>query len=192
MKIRTVFDITGTDKGHVHGYDRYYSQLFETYVPDSILEIGVYRAHSLLAWRLLFPTSTIHGLDIKTSNVTQNSILMSDAKMIVHDSTKKTVKSVIDSTYDVIIDDGSHYYKDQIRTFKNLQNSFNKYYIIEDYMWNPNSAVKYLNRLGYLNVKVFPSFLRNVRVNINTITKNANKQNKNKTVNLSMIVITKT
>lgn len=148
MKAERAFAEAGTDKGVIHGYDRFYDELFENYIPDSLLEIGIKGGHSLAAWKLLFPKCNITGIDIKNAEFTKKLIAFSNAKIIIEDSTK--FKSKIN--YDVIVDDGSHYYKDIMKTFLNLHTNFKKYYIIEDWHYDLDIARRFLNKHGYHNI----------------------------------------
>ena len=152
MRAFRAFSQAATDKGYVHGYDRYYDKLFKTYTPDSLLEIGVKGGRSLTAWRIMFPECSITGVDITDKEFSKRLIKFSQAKIVVEDATKPEIVNILDNNYDVIVDDGSHYYKDIIKSFKLLHNKFNKYYIIEDWHYDLDIAKKFLNKHGYHNV----------------------------------------
>jgi cephalosporin hydroxylase len=151
------FSQAGTDKGYVHGYDRHYDKMFENYDPDSLLEIGVKRGSSLAAWRIMFPDCKITGIDITDKEFIKNKIDFSQAEIVLEDSTKPKILDKLKSSYNVIIDDGSHYYKDIMRTFDLLHTRFNKYYVIEDYCYDLDMAKKFLNERGYYNVSFYSS-----------------------------------
>lgn len=152
MRAFRAFAQAATDKGFIHGYDRYYDDLFENYTPDSLLEIGVKEGQSLAAWRIMFPKCDITGVDITDREFYHQFLNFSQAKIVLGDSTKPETVNRLDSKYDVIIDDGSHYYKDIMKSFKLLHTKFNKYYIIEDWHYDVDIARKFLNNYGYHNV----------------------------------------
>lgn len=103
----------------------------------SVLEIGVQNGGSLEVWARYLPRVTkIIGCDI---DVSCGKLTYSDPRItvIVGDATdKKTKKKVLDvsSTFDLIIDDGSHLPADIIKTFWTYFPSLNHggYLIIED------------------------------------------------------------
>lgn len=164
MKAEKAFAKVGTDKGFIHGYDRFYGPIFEDFKPKSLLEIGVKFGHSLAAWRLMFPNCDITGCDIKDVEFSKELIAFSGANIIIEDSTKPKIKERLKNNYDVIIDDGSHYYKDIIRTFKNLHDRFNEYYIIEDWHYDLDIAKRFLNSYGFYNVSFHLSHRSNLTV----------------------------
>lgn len=187
MKSLKAFSLSNTDKGKWHGYDKYYDEVFKDYVPNSLLEIGVKRGNSLAAWKMLFPNCDLHGLDITNREFESNLIEFSGAKITIGNSTKLEVANKFVNIYDVIIDDGSHYYKDMMRTFKHFHTKFEKYYIIEDYVYDLELARQFISNFGYHNI----SFYKSNRSNI-TIPKNAIFRTKSKkiiTIDQSLIVI---
>jgi hypothetical protein len=157
MKAFRAFAMSKCDKGHVHGYDRYYDEIFEDYTPNSLLEVGIKKGNSLVAWRLMFPKCDITGIDMTDEAFSMKHINYVEAKIIIEDSTKPQVLNKIEDNYDIIIDDGSHYYRDILRTFKNLHTKFNNYYIIEDWYYDLNFIKKFLNSYGYHNVSFYKS-----------------------------------
>ena len=157
MKAFRAFAKTNCDKGYVHGYDRYYDEIFEDYIPNSLLEIGISSGNSLAAWRLMFPKCDIWGIDITAKYFFKKNINFANANIVIADSTKLETVQKLKSNYDVIIDDGSHYYKDTMRNFKNFHNKFNNYYIIEDYYYDVDLAKKFINNFGYDNITFYKS-----------------------------------
>lgn len=154
------FSKATTDKGYAHGYDVHYDRIFENFEPKSLLEIGIKQGSSLLAWRYMFPDCEITGVDITKKDFSTVKIFPSRAKIIIGDATKSRILKKLQSNYDVIIDDGSHYYKDIMRTFKLLHTKFNKYYVIEDYFYDVDMAKKFLSNLGYHKVYFYNSEAR--------------------------------
>jgi 23S rRNA U2552 (ribose-2'-O)-methylase RlmE/FtsJ len=122
--------IDGGDKGTIHSYiDEYYEPQFSHYRESSkrILEIGINNGHSLKMWKdYFYNQEEIIGVDIK-------EIDLPDFNVIIGDATNPSTFTNIESL-DVIVDDGSHKFKDQIRTFNILFPKLNKggVYVIED------------------------------------------------------------
>jgi 23S rRNA U2552 (ribose-2'-O)-methylase RlmE/FtsJ len=127
-----------TDKleiGHVEYYESYFKPL--RYEKLNILEIGVFRGNSIKVWSEYFANSTIIGIDIEKIDV---SIFNSNKKNIEIHQGSQNDKEFLDkiiskyTKFDIIIDDGSHYPKDVIRSFKILFPALdlNGLYFIED------------------------------------------------------------
>jgi len=190
-KIKSSFKQTNTDKDIVHGYDRVYYQIFKDYTPNSLLEIGVYKGDSLASWRLLFPNIELSGIDVTDTNFNKKIIEFSDSNIIIGDSTNKEILNLVDKSYDVIIDDGSHFYKDIIKTFLNFKDKFNHMYVIEDCMYKQKFLIKLIKRLGFNNVKIYPSNVKNILVNKGWLSTNKYCHDKKIKINLYIIIIYK-
>lgn len=189
-KIRLAFDLTGTDKGYCHGYDRWYDRVFKNYTPQSLLEIGVMQGRSLAAWKLVFPKCSITGVDIQTVRMDNRFVEMADAKIIIADSTKPNIVDRLDGIYDVIIDDGSHFYKHIIETFENLKDQFKYAYIIEDAMYNHDQIIQSIKKLGFTKIEVYDSHNTNIPVNTSWLKTNEYGDVRDITqVDLKMIVV---
>jgi hypothetical protein len=94
----------------------------------ALLEIGVWQGHSLAMWNEYFEKATIVGLDIAPSRC------LFDVDVRECDATNaEQIQSVLgDSTYDYIIDDGSHRVEDQVRSLELLWDRLNgggKYFV---------------------------------------------------------------
>lgn len=126
---KSAFDVAETDKGEAHQYHHMYGLLFAAVTPKSLLEVGVLSGNSMLAWKKLFPEAALTGLDNK-----ERELVTTEFEYVFGDSTDPSVTKKL-STYDVIIDDGSHHIYDQILTFNNLKDKFNYFYVIEDIGW---------------------------------------------------------
>lgn len=189
MRFSEAFASTGTDKLSSHGYDRYYDQIFDGYNPKSLLEIGIKTGRSLASWRLMFPDAYIAGLDITDKFFMDEYIRFSEADVTIADSTKANIKEQMTDTYDVIIDDGSHYYKDLMKTFENFHDRFETYYIIEDYFYDIRYADKFIRKFGFSDVKFYPSRTQNVKVNKTVIFNHTEDRKEYIHIDLHMIVI---
>lgn len=124
--------VIGGDKGTIHSYiDHYYELAFSDVRPIAkrILEIGINSGHSLRMWKEYFYNSQeIIGVDI---NQPKEQIL--DCTVVIGDATDAETFKNIDNL-DIIIDDGSHIFKHQKKTFDILYPKLNKggIYVIED------------------------------------------------------------
>lgn len=133
-------DYTGAghgDKGSVHTYIESYERLLTPYRNNScnILEIGLAYGESLEMWHEFFDSkANIYGLDIHTKEI--GPYLTDERfKINIMDATSPLIPQYYEGIkFDVIIEDGSHTFKDQIETFNLLKGNMNKggIYIIED------------------------------------------------------------
>ena len=124
------------DKGTAHTYIPEYSRLFEPYRDKkiNILEIGVAYGESLEMWSEYFPNAKVYGVDIHDKEI--HPYLEDERfKIWISDATKpEFVEELGRLKFDIIIDDGSHFYQDQLDTFKLLKSKVKKggLFIIED------------------------------------------------------------
>ena len=113
-------------------YEKYFEK--NRFNIKTVLEIGVYKGSSLKMWKEYFPNATIYGIDInpnaKQYEEDRINIIIADQNS---DDDLKKIKNSIKSI-DILIDDGSHITKHQIKTYEYLSTniSHNGYYIIED------------------------------------------------------------
>jgi len=135
MELLHIFRKYNTDKGTDHKYHVPYTENFEILRNKkiNILEIGVRDCGSLRAWKEYFPNATIYGMDIDSDCLKYKkegfNIYIGDQNNI------DDLKKFNDILFDIIIDDGSHFTKHIVNTFrfmfnKNLKN--NGIYVIED------------------------------------------------------------
>ena len=127
-----------TDKlelGYVELYESYFKPLREKKL--NILEIGVFRGASIKVWSEYFINSTIVGIDInkvdeKVFNTNKKNIEIHQGSQSDKDFLDKIISKY--KKFDIIIDDGSHYPKDVIKSFKILFPALdsNGLYFIED------------------------------------------------------------
>ena len=152
------FRAAGSDK-HIHGYHEYYQQIMDENV-NSILEIGIKAGASLFAWKQLLPRAKIAGMDINPEELTEAgyvSLTRRGIDCVFGDSTNKEHTERVKGNFDIIIDDGSHFYVDIMATFENFKDRFNKYYIIEDSMYDHEGVVEFIKSKGFSNVEVYDS-----------------------------------
>lgn len=189
-KIRAIFEETGTDKADSHGYEKYYASIFENFIPNSLLEIGVREGRSIAAWSILFPETKITGLDITHSKLLKNIQNFTGADFFIGDSTKIETSTIFDDRFDIIIDDGSHYYKDILRTFVNFKEKFNHVYVIEDLMYKSEFVKKFIERSGEYSAQIVPSKVKNVYVDKTFLENNYySKQSEKLKIDLFMVIV---
>lgn len=101
----------GTDKSSLH---HHYLGLYEILFgwmknePIGILEVGVQFGNSIRTWREYFPNAYIVGIDSIDNGVTFPE--ESGVRIIIHDA----YQNIVADKFDIIIDDGSHFPKDQV------------------------------------------------------------------------------
>jgi len=159
----------GTDKAsNYHDYLNFYQRYFAPIRRDRIrlLEIGVFGGASLAVWEEYFPNGTIIGADIDPSTVrfARSRVMI---EILDQSNLEHLVRlGVKHGPFDVIIEDGSHFWEHQTTSFKTLF-PFVKdggIYIVEDLQTNFGamaagyrgvasiSCVEYLKRLVDLRV----------------------------------------
>ena len=151
-----IFDRWGTDKA-TNGYAGAYECLFRRGRNDigALLEIGIgtmipgvhssmvgyagqgYKpGGSLRAWRDFFPNATVYGMDVQpdTQFADEERIVTLLGNSTDPSQVGQALQHARHKTFDIIIDDGSHYAADQIATLKNLFPLVNPSgtYIVED------------------------------------------------------------
>lgn len=141
-----------------HNYlDFYEKQLPDREFAGRLLEIGVMDGLSMKMWREYYPNAEIVGIDIKDMDFMHNSDwqVPESVKLIKCDGTDPKQTGPL-GMFDIIIDDGSHYWADQQASFKHLYyNQLNKggFYILED-LWTSEIdfyANAKINTKEYLN-----------------------------------------
>lgn len=119
-----------TKKDFIHLYKNY----FETFRNKklNLLEIGIDKGNSLRLWREFFTNANIIGIDIEKKDFTIDGVDF----FIGDQSNLNFLKTVINEykTFDIIIDDGSHFTKHIITSFNILFPYLNEdgMYIVED------------------------------------------------------------
>lgn len=111
----------GTDKqSSMHGYTNYYKFYFDPIRQNvkKVLEFGVLSGASLRMWRDYFPNAVIHGIDINSKCIRQQSERIKITIGNLNDPA--FVASFIAQNgddFDIMVDDASHINKEQIGTF---------------------------------------------------------------------------
>lgn len=137
-RLEFCFDESGSDKASGHNYHIVYSKILPEN-PKYLLEIGISNDHtpgktSLYAWKNFYPDTKIIGADIIPDKLVNEDGISS---YLLDQSDEKDLKKFANHfshQFDVIVDDGSHIFKDARKTFEALFPllSYNGVFIIED------------------------------------------------------------
>lgn len=146
-----------------HTYGNSYDEIFENFDKNSnlnILEIGIQKGGSLMAWKEYFLNSNIYGVDIIDCILDEYrrddfNYVISDIK---DDSVKEKFKNVM---FDIIIDDGSHFLHDVLFVVENYLEKLNKngVLIIEDCQ-QPEYWLNEINKILPINCEITTKDLR--------------------------------
>jgi SAM-dependent methyltransferase len=106
----------GGDKGTQHSYIDVYEREMTRRSDIDVLEIGVWQGHSLAMWSEYFLGSRVIGLDVDLSRLRYEV----DARQCDATSAEALTATLGDSTFDYIVDDGSHLPSHQAQSFRLL------------------------------------------------------------------------
>ncbi len=127
-----------TDKLWLHSYLDTYDNLFSKFINKDInlLEIGIGNGGSLLLWQKYFTRkSNIYCIDISFSELTHKDLVSEENMIIIWKDIESCTPSILSPImFDVVIDDGSHHLKHQIKSWELFKNRLNPggILIIED------------------------------------------------------------
>lgn len=127
----------------MHDYLKHYWRHFHDYreTATNVIELGVETGASLRMWAEFFPKATIHGLDInpecKRHEADRIRVHIGDQS---NEADLRAMVESLDAPPEIIIDDGSHYYRHQISAFNMLfpVMATHAVYAIEDVGAHPN------------------------------------------------------
>jgi hypothetical protein len=120
-----------TDKATYHKFCVDYEKHLPSGI-ESLMEIGVGEGNSIRMWAEWLPKAKITGVDVANT---------SDIEVPAN-VTLLTTDRPPQEEFDVIVDDGSHMWRDQIQNFNLLVKNAKKAYIIEDIHTSLNKAFK--------------------------------------------------
>ena len=149
-RIIDIFNESKSDKRD-HGYPEIYAKhLPES--PKKILEIGIKEGYSAQAWHKIFPDAKIYGLDIF---IEYDFPFVADWVQWFkgHQADYHILNDIRQhGPFDIIIDDGSHNWRDQLMTFYGLWGCCDLY-VCEDIMldnfWSQGLPVE--DNIKFLN-----------------------------------------
>jgi len=141
MTFEEAFRIDNTDK-LTHGYHEYYQELIGKEPINSVLEIGIFKGNSLKAWQKVWPFASVEGIEL--DKIPEH--IMEKFTVYRHDSTNIHNAKLLNKNYDLIVDDASHHWKNQLDTFNNYYEKANKFYVIEDLLgeYGQNKILEHL------------------------------------------------
>lgn len=146
-----------TNSRHCHPYTLFYDSLFKNNKNEKlqIAELGILEGASLLMWNEYFTNANLYGFDYdyklikkfedthKINNIQLSHIDVTDKNSI------QTVFNKLNIMYDIIIEDTTHQFEDQIRVIENIYQYLKPggILIIEDIFKSYNEN-DYINRLN--------------------------------------------
>lgn len=137
--IADIMNEVGSDKSVPHQYEIGYAKLLERPVKN-LMEIGISNSikeySSVWGWSKLFPTASIYGIDIVPEKMINHGRIVT---FLADQSDPAALENFIqllgETKMDVIIDDGSHWFKDSSVSFNILYDKLlarGGVYIVED------------------------------------------------------------
>ncbi len=146
-----IFEDKDTDKLVDHSYVPVYETLFAPLreKPVTLLEIGVLRGGSLLAWLEFFPAARILGLDVAPPSNLRHERLT----LIAGNQTDEALLRSL-GQLDIVIDDGSHVPEEQALSYRILRDRVSYCYCVED-IQPVASALAYWRGIPHATVHEF-------------------------------------
>lgn len=146
-----------TNERHCHPYTLFYNALFRNQKNNNlnIAEIGILNGSSLLMWREYFSNSKIYGFEYNNDLINSfrkkynnNNIILSNINVKDKNNIKNAFNN-LNKKYDIIIDDSTHEFEDQINVIQNTYEYLNDggILIIEDIFKKYNEK-DYIDRLA--------------------------------------------
>lgn len=138
LPLPTTLKLFGSDKQQSdgHGYGSLYAGIIgrRRYQHLKLLEIGVLSGASLLAWRAFFPRATTVGFDLEDKSAFAAGRRTRCYQGDQGNAADLAKVSVLEGSFDVIIDDGSHQSRHKIFSFLHLFDNLRPggFYVIED------------------------------------------------------------
>ena len=183
-----LFHFYGSDKANIfknknregHGYSNFYTKHLDNFKNEkiNILEIGSYAGASAAAFKKYFFNSNIYCFDVNISNFKYKSKNIHVYGLDISNETRviKTLNKIFNkyqfTSFDLIIDDGSHNLKDILFSL----NFFFKYlkktgtFIIEDFK-HPN-YYQYNRNINHILMDVFLENIKNKKYSKSSIINN--------------------
>jgi predicted O-methyltransferase YrrM len=146
-----------TDDRHCHPYTLFYDTIFKNRRNDplKIAELGILNGSSLLMWREYFTNAEIYGFEYNQDLINNFKEFYDNERISlshINVNDKESIEgsfSELNIMYDVIIDDTTHIFEDQIRIIENTYQYLKPggMMIIED-IFKSNSETEYISRLA--------------------------------------------
>lgn len=111
----SLFTKYGSDKNTNHRYGPVYDQLFPNRAAvKNVLEVGLAQGQSILAWREIFISAHIVGIDIEPCSVERGP------RLEIHQGDQRDehalLRAVNGRKFDLIVEDASHIFDNSLRT----------------------------------------------------------------------------
>jgi hypothetical protein len=155
--------------GEGHCYGPAYDQIFDSFNRNdklNILEIGVQKGGSLVAWKEYFQNASIYGIDIEDQIL--DEYRRNDFNYLIEDIKSDEAKAWLkDKTFDIIIDDGSHKPYDIMYVVDNFLKNLNPkgWMVLED-CWQPEQWISLVQNLIPADYTMFTYDVRSIKNNI--------------------------
>jgi glycosyltransferase involved in cell wall biosynthesis len=162
---------TETTSGHRHPYTPVYDTLFSSLKDENInvLEIGIEKNDSINIWRKYFSSANIYGFEfnedylLNARNQNLENVFYEKINVKEDNSIKQTFQKV-GIKYDIIIDDATHLFEDQIRVVYNSVDYLNEGGILvvedifrnrseEDYQKELQDVLKYFKSVTFMTTE---------------------------------------
>src|ERR1700687_2154936 len=117
-----------------HSYTPYYHELLHSRTIKRVLEIGIYEGASLRMWKDYFPSAEIFGIDNDRKRLFYEDRIFTILGDQSSEADLHYVASFLGGSFDLIVDDGSHWAEHQIISVNALMPFVNDggLYVIED------------------------------------------------------------
>ena len=148
-----------TDYRHCHPYTLFYEGLFSSNKGDimNIAEIGILFGSSLLMWKEYFINSNIYGFEYDNNLINNfrqncdNTKIILDYINVTDRNSIKTAFNASNCLFDIIIEDTTHLFEDQINVIENIYQYLKPggILIIED-IFKSYKEIDYINRLQHI------------------------------------------
>jgi glycosyltransferase involved in cell wall biosynthesis len=160
-----------TTSGHRHPYTPAYEDLFSHLRNENInvLEIGIEKNDSINIWRKYFPSANIYGFEFNEEYLenarNQNLANVFYEKIdVTNSSSIKQTFQKVGIKYDIIIDDSTHVFEDQIKVIHNSLEYLNENGILvvedifrdrseEDYQKELQGVLKYFSSATFITTE---------------------------------------
>ena len=117
-----------TDYNHSHPYTLLYDSLFKNRKDENIIiaELGILNGSSLLMWKEYFKNGLIYGFDNNKDFINKFKQEYESDKIFLYELDINNKNNIIntfnnlDILFDIIIDDTTHQFEDQIRIIENI------------------------------------------------------------------------
>lgn len=144
---------------HCHPYTLFYDGLFKSKKTEELIiaELGILHGGSLLMWKEYFTNAQLYGFEYNTHLINQFKQQFDNDRITLSTIDVHSTDSIVTSfgnigqLYDIIIEDTTHQFEDQLRVIENVYHYLKPggILIIEDIFKSYNES-DYINRLSHI------------------------------------------